>query len=485
MKRKSLLRFIVVSTLVVLMSWGKTLLSQERFRRMPPKPEPFAKLELPKVDSATLSNGLEVSVISRTELPLINLRLIIFAGEGSSPDKLPGLATYLSYLFSRGALNLSSSEIEEQIEYIGGTFSNLVYPDYTVFSFTFLEEYLDEALELLSRLILQPTFARIERDNVKRALVYSLRNMRETDPDFIAKRHLFRLLFKDHPYRKSTFNEDIINDIRKRDLLAFYNKFYCPNNAHIVLTGNLNLSTASRKVSRYLNTWKKKELKRSFIPPPNPASKQKICLVDLPRAKDATIYLGNIVLPITSMEVFPFTVFNQVLGGIYNGRLFMNLRESKGYAYNVYSDVEYFKTCSVFYIMAKVRPEVTYASIKEIMKEIEGITSARIPIKIIEQAKSYLIGKFPLQLESDNFSSRVSEITAFNLGEEHWLKYHESIQLINSKRVFEIAQKYSLLPPVVVIVGDKNILLDLPIEFEELEVYNSKGELQYKIKKGE
>ena len=123
--------------------------------------------------------------------------------------------------------------------------------------------------------------------------------------------------------------------------------------------------------------------------------------------------------------------------------------------------------------------------IKEIIKEIEGITSARIPIKIIEQAKSYLIGKFPLQLESDNFSSRVSEITAFNLGEEHWIKYHESIQLINSKRVFEIAQKYSLLPPVVVIVGDKNILLDQPIEFEELEVYNSKGELQYTIKKGE
>ncbi|MBA7698295.1 hypothetical protein ES703_106972 [subsurface metagenome] len=133
-----------------------------------------------------------------------------------------------------------------------------------------------------------------------------------------------------------------------------------------------------------------------------------------------------------------------------------------------------------------MRPEVTYSSIKEILQEIDKITKEEIPSSEIEQAKSYLIGNFPLQIQTfDKLSSRVSEIEALDLGEEHWSKYYENIMLVSSERVFETARKYPLLTPVVVIVGDKNIIIDHIQEFEEVFVYDNKGILQYTIKKGE
>ena len=161
----------------------------------------------------------------------------------------------------------------------------------------------------------------------------------------------------------------------------------------------------------------------------------------------------------------------------------MNLRESKGYAYYAFSNLELFKACGVFFTRAKVRPEVTYEAVVETLKELERIMREKIPTFEIEQAKSYLIGNFPLSIETQNkLSMRVAQIQAFQLGEEHWGKYYENIMVIDTDKVFEIAQKYSFHTPVVVIVGDKDILLDYISRFEEVEVYDSKGILQYSMR---
>jgi len=162
----------------------------------------------------------------------------------------------------------------------------------------------------------------------------------------------------------------------------------------------------------------------------------------------------------------------------------MNLRESKEYAYWAFSEVEFFKNFNVFFVKAKVRPEVTYSSVMEILAETKKITDKKIPSFEIEQAKSFLIGNFPLHIQTfDNLSAAVSEIKALNLGEEHWEKYYDNIMLINSEKAFEMARTYPLLSPVVVIVGDSHKIIDHIQEFTEIEIYNSKGILLQTIKK--
>ncbi len=467
----------VLSTLILLLSaLASSLMAQERFRRTPPIPEPLPDLMIPEIKSTSLWNGLTLWVIQKDNLPIISLRLIVFAGESSSPEGLPGMATLAAHMISRGCSGLSSSEIEEEIDYVGGSFSTSVHPDYALFSFTFLEEHLDRSLDLLSRMLLQPTFLRREIDAIKRNMYYNLVE-EGSNPDFLAKRQMFRLLFENHPYKKVTFNEEVIKNLTPKDLVPFFYNNYRPNNTHIILTGNLDLETAQRKVQRYLQRWQKREMRPALPESPESNNKRRVCFIHNSNAKEATLYLGNVVIPATNPDIFPLLVMNQVLGGTPNSRLFLNLRESKEYAYQAFSQIEYYKNFSVFFINAKVRPEVVEASIQEILNEIRSITNKKVSTFEIEQAKSYIIGNFPLQIESlAELTSRVAENKALNLGDGHWKRYYENIMLVTSDKVFELSRRIPLLTPVVVVVGNSDIVLNQFGKFiKEVEIFNNKG----------
>jgi len=480
----SLLRYVFTLFTFMLLSLSLCLGEQERFRRSPPYPEPYPEFSLPTIENHSLTNELDLAVVRRQDSPIISLRLIILTGEGSSPDDFPGLATLTARMLPKGTITLSASDIEERIESIGGNLTVEIFPDYSIFTLSFLEEYLDEALMVLSEMILRPTFPRNEIANVQRTMFYELASQ-NMDPEFLARRVLFQILFENHPYKKIAFNQGVIKNLSRRNIVSFFSDFYRPNNAKLVLTGNLNLETASRKVSRYLSPWEKKDLPYSLVPPLDPKEKQKVCFISLPKAKDATIYLGNIILPIASPDYFPFVVLNQVIGGTSNSRLFMDLRESKGYAYYAFSEVQFFESCGVFFIRAKVRSEVIGKALPEILKEIETVTKAQIPSQEIEQAKSYLIGNFPFNVDTiDKLSLKISEIQAFDLGVSHWESYQENIMRITSEMVSRMGQKYSLNTPVIMIVGDPEILNNMK-EFDEISVYSTDGVLQYTISKGD
>jgi zinc protease len=474
----------LLSSFAILLCFPFSLWSQEKFRKTPPSPEPLQDLSLPAIESARLSNGLSLTVGHKADLPLMSLQLIILAGEADSPRKTPGLAAFAAQMIGRGTELLSSSDIEEELESFGGNYSAVTMLDYSVFTLNFLEEYLDQALSLLSRMVLQPAFPDREIEAVKRTMYYDLLE-KEKDPEFVAKKHLFRLLFENHPYGFAAYNEDVIKNLNQKDLLAFFKKFYRPNNGLMILTGNLNLITATRKVSHYFNTWENQPLDRLYVEPPQANAQTRVCLLDHPQDKDAMIYLGNIIFPPSSPDYFPFLIFNQVLGGTTNSRLFMNLRESRGYAYLAFSETEFEKTCGIFYVKAKVTAEATPAAIQEILREIQAVSREKIATSELERAKSYLIQNFPVKNERlEDFSATIARIVTFNLGDEHWTKYYENIMLLNSDRVHDVLQRYPLLTPVIVIVGDKNQLIDYLREFEKVEVYNSKGILESTITKG-
>jgi len=481
MRQKSRAFFILFS--ILFYGWTALSFSQERFRKNAPDPDPLPTLNLPEIETASLSNGLTLSVIKRENLPLITVRLVIFAGELHSPEEFPGTAAFAANMVLRRSVKHDSEEIEEMVESIGGQFYASIFPDFVMFTFTFLEEFLDTGLEIISELILQPAFTSVEIASVKRLMFYDLLN-KATDSEYIAKRQLDQILFINHPYSKSVYNEEVIKNLNERVLLPFFNTHYNPNHAWIFLTGNLSLGTASRKVSRYFQTWEKKNREIPALPSLIPNKKLKVCFVHKPEEKQATIFMGNILAPVSAVDIFPLLVINQVLGGTTTSRLFMNLRESKEYAYYAFSQLELFKACAVYLIRTRVRPEVTRAAVMETLGEMEKITKEKIPSFEIEQAKSYLIGNFPINIEThDTLSLKVAQIQAFQFGEALWDDYLENIMLIDSNRVFEAAQKYDFLSPVVVIVGDREILTEHLLEFEEVEVYDQKGVHLYTLTK--
>jgi len=457
---------------------------QERFRKSPPIPDPLQELRLPLIESVTLSNGLTLAVARKASSPLLSLQLVIQAGESDSRPDLPGTASLTANMIGRGTDLLSAGEIEERIEAFGGEFAASVSLDVTVFTFNVLEENLDKALEILSTIVLKASFPDGQMDTVKRTVYYELFE-REKDPEFVARRQLFRMLFKGHPYQTSIFNEDVIKKVGRVDILAFYDRFYRPNNALLVIAGNMNLSTASRKISHFFNTWTARRIDHPIHPSPAPNDKEQVAFIDLPQAKDATIFLGNVIFPATSSDYFPFIVLNQLLGGTMGSRLFMNLRESKGYASYAFSGADFFKSCGVFWVRAKVTPEVIRDSVQEILKEIGPAAVERASSFEIEQAKSFLIGNFPLKNEPlTSFSLEVARIKTFNLGEDHWNKYYENIILVNLERVLATAQRFLQLRPAVVIVGNKDLIADDLREFDTVDIYDISGNLRSTINKG-
>ena len=456
--------------------------SQEKFRRSPPLPEPVPELSLPLVATHTLTNGLGMAVVRRQDKPFVSMRLIILTGESSSPDDLPGLATVCARMITKGSMNLRSEDIEEQIESIGGSFSVEIHPDYTEYVFSFLEDYMEDAVRLLGEILLRPTFPRVEIGNVQRSLFYDLA-IQNSDPEFIARRLMYQVLLESHPYNKIIFDQGKIKNISRKDIVSFYTQYYRPNNAKIILIGDLNLEMASRMVSRYMSPWQKREIEPASVPLLGPRKKRKICFVDLPHAKDATIYLGNIIFPITSQDYFPFTVFNQIIGGTTNSRLFMQLRESKAYAYYAFSEMRFFRSCGIFFMRAKVLPHFSHDAIQEILAQIDNLRNFPIPSQEIEQAKSYLIGNFPLNMETyDDLSDKLAEIQAFDLGRDHWERYYANIIQINSEAVSQLAQKYSLHTPVIVVVGNIEIMEYIK-KFVPVGVYTPDGKLRYELTK--
>jgi len=251
------------------------------------------------------------------------------------------------------------------------------------------------------------------------------------------------------------------------------------------MTGNLNLRIASRKVSQYLSAWQEKGVDRVYLPPPAPNNEETICFIELPQAKDPTVVLGNVIFPIGDPDFFPFSVVNQVLGGTPNSRLFMNLRESKEYAYYAFSEMELFRSCGVYLVRSKVTPASCFASVQDILGELDRITKEKTPTSEIEQAKSYLIGNFPLQLDRlDSFTRKLSDVVAMSLGEGHWNEFYDNIMLVDPDKVFQVAEKCLLPKPVVVLVGDRSVLSKHLGEFKKIDIYDVKGVHQYTITKG-
>jgi len=343
---------------------------------------------------------------------------------------------------------------------------------------------LDQALEILSLMVLQPDFSERELVALKRTLLYDLRQ-KQRDPDFVGRRQLLRILFKEHPYRKFCYGEDVFRSFARRDVQSFHDLYYRPNNAVLVLTGNLNLAVAVRKVSHFFNTWPRKEVERFPLPSPDVRDEDKVYFVDLPRAKEATLIVGNVIFALANPDYFPFAVLNQLLGGTPLSRLFMNLRETKEYAYNAFSEMDLFRSGGAYVVTATVIPSAAFASIGEIAWELDRVSREKISNFELEQAKSYLIGHFPVQINRPvEFSRRVADLVTFSLGDAYWNRFYDSIMQVDVDQIFEVARKYFRPKPVVIIVGDKDVLLDHLRDVDRMEVYDLKGVLLYTLIKG-
>ncbi|MGD0783968.1 MAG: insulinase family protein, partial [Candidatus Aminicenantales bacterium] len=268
--------------------------AQERFRKMPPPPDPLPGLPLPPIESTFIPNGLKIAVVPWSGTPLMGLQLILDAGEVRSPENLPGLATCAAHLFLRGTSFRSGANIEDLVESMGGRITLDVTQDHVFFTFFLLEEALDPVLNLLRDMLIMPVFSELELANIKFSLRYDLID-KNKDPEIAARRHLLRLLFQGHPYARFAFDPDEAKNWSLGDLAAFYDHYYRPNAAHLVFVGDIQAPAAAKKAARYLSAWQSRDIPALAVPAFRVQDHDRICFIDVPEAKVCAVAAGALL----------------------------------------------------------------------------------------------------------------------------------------------------------------------------------------------
>src|SRR5882724_5949518 len=456
--------------------------TQEDFQKQPPPPLPARPLKLPAGYETTLSNGLVVVVIEDSRLPLVSYRLALRSGNAHDPQELPGLMDMLTGLLTEGTQSRTSREIADEVARLGATLQAGANSDYTTVAASSLTTFSDEILELLADVALRPVFPANEVELTKQNTKESLKQQR-AQPSFLATEMVARVMFGAHPYSVTAPTPEAIDATTREKLIEFHRSTFIPNNAVLLVAGDVEHDLLLKRIEHLFGNWQRGTVGGDDFPAPPTRTSRAAYVIDRPSSAQANIVIANSGITRTSPDYFPLLVMHTVLGANASSRLFMNLREEKGYTYGAYSSLDARRTAGTFRATAEVRTAVTGDSLKEFFYELGRIRSEPVSEKELADAKSYLTGVFPIRLETqEGLIDQLLQIKMFGLPDNYLETYRSQIQSVTREQIQIVANKY-VKPEeaAIVIVGDGAQLTEQIKPYaEDIQFYNTAGKKKSK-----
>jgi zinc protease len=464
----------------------KIMNPQPEFLREPPPPLPPRSIKLPTAHETQLSNGLVVVVVEDKRLPLVSYRLALRTGDAHDPADLPGLMDMLTGLITEGTQTRSSREIADEVARLGATLQAGANSDYTTVAASSLSTFSQNILELMADVALRPVFPENEVELTRQNTKESLKQQR-AQPSFLAGEMVARVMFGNHPYSITAPTPTSIDATTRERLIEFHRSKFIANNAVLVVAGDVNPDSLLQQIEELFGKWEQGDVAGDNFPPPPQRSARTAYLVDRPGSAQSNIVIANSGIKRTSPDYFPMLVMHTVLGANASSRLFMNLREEKGYTYGAYSSLDARRTAGTFRATAEVRNPVTGDSLKEFFYELNRIRNEPVSAKEIADAKSYLTGVFPIRLETqEGLIDQLVQIKMFGLPDNYLEIYRNRIQAVTIEQIQDVAIKY-IKPDeaAIVIIGDGSQLKDQISPYaEEIEFYNTAGKRKNKPTSG-
>ena len=450
---------------------------QENFRSQPPAPLPPRPISIPTRNETTLANGLKLVVVEDTRLPLVSYRLAFRVGGAFDPPEVPGLLDLLAGLMPEGTASRTSKEIADQIARMGASISAGANSDYTIVGASALSQFNDPVMDLLAEVALEPSFPENEVALAKQNTKESLRQQR-AQPSFLASEMVSRVMFGDHPYSVVAPTPESIDRASRDEFVRFHHSKLVPNNAVFIVVGNVRYEDILKRTESLFSTWQRGEDVVANFPPPPVRTKRTAYLVDRPGSAQSNIVIANSGITRTNPDYFSLLLMHTVLGANASSRLFMNLREDKGYTYGAYSNLDARRSAGTFRCTAEVRTPVTGDSIKEFFYELDRIRKEPVSAKEIADAKSYLTGVFPIRLETqEGLTDQLVQTKMLNLPDDYLERYRDRVQAVTVEDIQRIAQMY-VKPDeaALIVVGDgASVLEQMKPYCEDIEVYNTAG----------
>ena len=455
---------------------------QESFRHQAPAALPPRPIHIPRASETTLSNGLTVVILEDSRLPLVSYRLAFRAGDAHDPPELPGLTDLLTGLLTEGTESLTSRQIADEVGRMGATLSSGANSDYTTVGASSLATFSDNILDLVADVTRNPSFPENEVELIKENTKESLRQQR-AQPSFLSTEMVSRIVFGKHPYSVIAPTLESLDATTRERIVGFHRSKFLPNNAVFVIAGDVRSDALLKRIERLFGDWQPGELPKDEFPAPPSRASRSAYLVDRPGSAQSNIVIANTGLTRTSPDYFPTLLMHTVLGANASSRLFMNLREEKGYTYGAYSSLDARRTAGTFRASAEVRTPVTGDSLNEFFYELDRIRTEPVSEKEVMDAKSYLTGVFPLRLETqEGLIDQLVQIKMFGLPDNYLETYRQQIHAVTIEEILGVAAKY-VRPgeAAIVIVGDgAEVLEQVKPYTDAIELYNTAGKRKEK-----
>ncbi len=441
----------------------------DEFRRAAPKPGPAPEIQLGDFNDFTLDNGLQVVLVENHKLPRVSYQLFVdvpphLEGEYAGAQQL------LGSMLRRATSEMSKEEIDEAIDFIGASLSTSGSGAYA----STISKYKEDVIKLMADVILRAEFPEAEFNKVKADTKAGLAQ-EVTNPDAIANRVTQALTYgRNHPYGE-LMTEQTLENIDLDVVKSVYATYFVPNRSYLVMVGDLTPEEARALATEHFSSWTRKDVAVPTFPTPRPPAGVTVNFVPRTGSVQSNLVFSEpIALQPGTKESIRANLMNIALGSGFNGRLFANLREDKGYTYGAYSSTGDDPLVGNFRAYANVRNEVTDSAVTQFMYELKRMAESPLTEKELEDAKMEIAGSFGRALESpQRIASYALNTARYGLDRDFYPNYLKVVQNSSLNDVSEVAR--DLITPQninLIVVGDKAVA-------EQLAQFATSGKVDF------
>ena len=447
---------------LVLVAASVTLVAQQPDRKQPPPLGPAPALKLPAIQKQLLSNGLAVWIVEHHEVPLAQINLIVRSGSAADPIGKYGVGNLTAAMLDEGAGTRSSLDLADAIEFLGANLSTASSFDASSVRMSVPVSKLAEALPLMSDIALRPSFPVSELDRLRKERLTGLLQARDNAGALIQLAFPRIVFGPTHRYGTSANGlPATIEALTVDDLKTFYRSHFRPDNATLLVVGDLAPATALPMLEKAFGNWKADGMAPLVADVPNAPqlTKRQVYLVDKPEAAQSQIRIGWVGVSRSTPDYAVLEVLNTVLGGSFTSRLNQNLREKNGYAYGASSGFDMRLSAGPFLAAAGVQTDKTADALKEFFNELNGILTP-VPPDELAKARNYVALGFPGEFETtSDMARKLEELVIYNLPDTTFSDFVPSVTAVTAADLQRAAARF-VQPErmAVVVVGDLKLI---------------------------
>jgi predicted Zn-dependent peptidase len=428
------------------------------FREKAPLPGPPVTFVPPKIESFTLNNGMRVLLVERHELPIVDVRLVVKIGAGDVAGEKPGVASFTGAMLEQGTKKRTALQISDDFEAIGAQHAAWVDWDSGNVTMKVLSSDLDKGLDIFADVVTNPTFPDAEIERLRARRLASLAQEKNSPGAMVQNALAAALYGRGHPYGNSlTGRVDDAKALKKADLLRFYRKAFVPQNAAIVVAGDVTRATLAPKLQARFGAWSGGAPVRPAIPAVPPSRGARVTLVDRPGAPQSQVILAEPGVPFSSKDRDALWVMNAILGGMFTSRVNLNLREKHAYTYGARTRFSMRHGPGPFTAGGAMVADKTRESVKELLSELERIRAEDVTPEELSDAKENLRLAMPGRFESvSDVTGALADLVVYDLPLDEYATRPARIAAVTAAEVRRVASTYLHPQSIhVIVVGDR------------------------------